>query len=188
MEILQRACEASPYRYATLRLRQGDHRFEFGTDRAGQLSLLRRQLRWLGLGDGTWEVESAGSGRLLGSLTIPPVEPGRCDRYRTAVRPAISLKSVGINELRLPGLERRAEVLVDQIFAPRPADLGSTGTSALLLAGTLSAQPDLVSVQVGLIGNDGQSLGWREATAPALDESIARTVARLADELLCETS
>lgn len=188
MEILRRACEASPYRYATLRLRQGDRSFDFGTDQAGQLSLPRRQLRWLGLSEGTWEVESADSGRVLGALTIPRVEAGRCGRYRTTARPAIILQSAGINELHLPSLSRRAELLVDEIFAHRLGDSSTAGTSALLLLGKLSAQLDLVNVTVSLVSSDGGVLGRRVAVAPALDASLARTVARLADELLCETS
>lgn len=188
LETSRRACEASPYRYAALRLRRGDHSFGFGTDHAGQLTLLRRQLRWLGLGEGTWEVESSASGRSLGALTIPPVESGRCGRYRTAARPTIILQGVGIDELRMPRLSRRAEALIDELFVPHMADSSTTDTSALLVRGMLSAQLNLVSVHVGLLGSDGRVLGWRVAAAPAMDESLARTVARLADELLCETS
>lgn len=125
---------------------------------------------------------------MLGALTIPRVEPGHCGRYRTTVRPAIILQSAGIKELHLPGLSRRAELLVDEIFAPSLGDWSTAGTSAPLLLGKLSAQLDLVNVTVSLVSSDGRPLGWRVAVAPALDASLARTVARLADELLCETS
>lgn len=187
MEIFRRACDASPYRYTALRLRRGTHSFGFGTDQSGQLSLLRRQLHWLGLGEGTWEVESAASGRVLGALTIPPFARGLCGRYRTAARPSISLQGAGVDEAQLPRVSRRAEALIDEIFAPGAAELSMTGEPALLLNGTLSAQPDLISVQVSLLGSDGRVLGWRATVAPSMEEPLARTVARLADELLCGT-